>query len=245
MKYVDPDGRDWTENIETGDVTWNKNATSSDNTPKGFIYRGTSYQREKIWTNQIVKGNSESGLMQESYNSDKNMTYKNLTPWMDAAYEELGTARFKGAASNPKIEAYLSYTNLTGTALNDATSWCAGFANFALETSGVRGTGSAMALSFRNWGEDLNSPAYGSIASISYGGGKGHVGFVIGVNNNGQILIIGGNQGAAIKGGENEVNISPNSVSSFRYNYPMGLNPYFKLPTLNITGKSINYGNTR
>jgi uncharacterized protein (TIGR02594 family) len=245
IMITDPTGMDWVENNETKDITWNKNVTSADNTPDGFTYRGTSYQREKIWTNQIVKGNSESGLMQESYNSNGNMAYNNLTPWIDAAFEELGTARFEGAASNPRIEEYLTYTQLTGTAINDATSWCAGFANFALETSGVDGTGSAMALSFRNWGESLDAPAYGSVATISYGGGKGHVGFVIGINSKEQILILGGNQGSTIRSGQNEVNISPNSVSSFKYNYPAGLSPYYKLPTLNITGKSISYGNTR
>lgn len=38
------------------------------------------------------------------------MTYKNLTPWIDAAFEELGTARFEGEASNPRIEEYLTHT---------------------------------------------------------------------------------------------------------------------------------------
>ncbi len=240
---------DWVETAN-GDIIWRNDVTKENYQNEGVLgkdetYRGTSYQREKIWTNQNVKGNSETGLMQESYNSDGNMTYNNLTPWIDAAFKELGTARLEGSASNPRIEEYLTYTQLKGKDINDATSWCAGFANFALETGGVDGTGSAKALSFRNWGVSLDAPAYGSVATISYGGGYGHVGFVIGVNSKGQILILGGNQGAAIRGGQNEVNISPNSISSFKYNYPGGLSPYYKLPILNISGKSISYGNTR
>ena len=172
LKFIDPTGMDWVENNDTGDITWNKNVTSAENTPDGFTYRGSTYERERIWTNQIVDGNRESGLMLESYNTDGNMTYKNLTPWIDTAFEELGTARFEGEASNPRIEEYLTHTQLTGAAINDKTSWCAGFANFALESREIKGTGSAMALSFRHFGESLDNPAYGSIATISYGGGK-------------------------------------------------------------------------
>ena len=245
LKFIDPTGMDWVENNDTGDITWNKNVTSAENTPDGFTYRGSTYERERIWTNQIVDGNRESGLMLESYNTDGNMTYKNLTPWIDAAFEELGTARFEGEASNPRIEEYLTHTQLTGAAINDKTSWCAGFANFALESREIKGTGSAMALSFRHFGESLDNPAYGSIATISYGGGKGHVGFVVGKNSNGQILILGGNQGAAKKGGQNEVNISPNSASKFKYNYPAGYKPYYNLPVLNIKGKAVSYETTR
>ena len=33
VKLVDPDGEDWVENKETGDIIWNKNATSPETTP--------------------------------------------------------------------------------------------------------------------------------------------------------------------------------------------------------------------
>ena len=186
-------------------------------------------------------------LMKESYNSNGKMSYSNLTPWVDKAFAELGTARFAGVeSSNPRIEEYLNHTQLTGSAINDQTAWCAGFVNFTLETSGIEGTGYAPALSFRgSWGQNLDKPAYGSVATVSYGHGQGHVGIVIGVNPNGQVLILGGNQGAAVPGGQNEVNISPNNQSSFKYHYPKGLAPFYDLPKLNISGKSIDYVNTR
>ena len=249
IKLIDPDGMDWVEG-KNGDITWRKNVNIKNYRNKGVlksgeIYRGTSYKREKVWTNVNVRGNHESGLMLESYNSNGKMSYQNLTPWVDKAFEELGVARFAGAASNPRIEEYLSHTQLKGADINDATSWCAGFANFTLETSGINGTNSARALSFRKWGQHLSEPAYGSIATISYGEGKGHVGIVVGINREGRILILGGNQGAAIKGGQNEVNISPNNPTKFKYNYPQGVSPYYKLPILNIKGKALNYGNTR
>ncbi|HHT22355.1 MAG TPA: hypothetical protein GXZ87_03435 [Bacteroidales bacterium] len=53
---VDPTGMDWVENNETGNITWNKNATSADNTPEGFTYRGITYAREKEWNNNKYVG---------------------------------------------------------------------------------------------------------------------------------------------------------------------------------------------
>src|SRR5574344_147411 len=55
VRYVDPTGMDWVEHDETSDLTWNNDVTSADNTPDGFTYRGTSYTREKVWTNQLVR----------------------------------------------------------------------------------------------------------------------------------------------------------------------------------------------
>jgi len=250
IRFVDTNGDDWVESKDGG-VRRNENVTAKNYQDKGIlgedeISRGTSYERNRIWSNINVSGNVENGLMKETYKVDGKMEYANLTPWVDKAFEEMGVARFEGQASNSRIEKYLTYTQLKGADINDATSWCAGFANFTLETSDVQGTGSAMAMSFRgSWGQNLENPAYGSIATVSYGRGKGHVGIVIGTNINGQILILGGNQGASVPGGQNEVNISPNSTSKFKYHYPKGSTPTYNLPILNLTGKSINYGNTR
>ena len=246
---IDPNGAkdDWVEGAD-GNITWRDDITSANDKDlkSNETYRGLSYKRDKIWSNVNIGGNVENGLMSESYNSDRSMTYVNNTPWVDRAFEELGVARFEGIESNSRIEEYLTYTQLKGKDINDATSWCAGFVNFTLETSGVDGTGYATALSFRNkWGQALENPAYGSIATISYGDGKGHVGIVVGTNNDGRILILGGNQKASVPGGQNEVNISPNSASKFKYHYPKGSNPTYNLPIFNLTGKSINYGNTR
>ena len=67
VKLVDPDGNDWVENKETGDVTWNKNVTSPSTTPEGYIYRGRDYVRDKIWTQQKVGNKYVSGLIREHY----------------------------------------------------------------------------------------------------------------------------------------------------------------------------------
>jgi uncharacterized protein (TIGR02594 family) len=252
VKFIDPTGMDWVENNETSDITWNKNVTSADNTPEGFTYRGTSYQREKIWTNQIVKGNSESGLMQEIYNSDGNMTYKNLTPWIDVAFEEFNKGIVE-TGSNPEIIKYWEYTQMPAVAANpnhrdtkyaqavmksDKESWCASFVNWVLETSGISGTMHAKASSFQGWGQNLETtPVYGAIVYMNYS----HVGFVVGQNPNGSIVLLGGNQPG------DAVNLNPTGRAAINQSrYPIGYIPTtLPLPQMNVQRGSMNYGNTR
>jgi uncharacterized protein (TIGR02594 family) len=65
--------------------------------------------------------------------------------------------------------------------------------------NGIAGTGSAAALSWQNYGVSAGSdPSYGAIAVMSRGGGLGHVGFVAGVDLNGNVVLLGGNQADAV-----------------------------------------------
>lgn len=56
---------------------------------KDEIYRGQSYTRDKIWMDVNIKGDSESGLMTENYLPSGEIKYKNNTPWVDVAVEEM------------------------------------------------------------------------------------------------------------------------------------------------------------
>lgn len=73
---VDPDGMadDWVESKETGNITWDDNATSADNTPDGFIYRGQTYARAKQYDNVNVKGTIVNGNALEVYKADKTLS---------------------------------------------------------------------------------------------------------------------------------------------------------------------------
>lgn len=115
--------------------------------------------------------------------------------WISTAEAETGTSELKGSKHNSRI---IEYHATTGKFKDDETPWCASFVNWVLKNSGQSGTGSASALSFKNYGKKLKKPAYGSIGVISWGGGKGHVGFVVG-KQNGKILLLGGNQGDSVK----------------------------------------------
>lgn len=116
-------------------------------------------------------------------------------PWIPIAEGEIGQREIKGARHNPRV---LEYHATTGRFSDDETPWCASFVNWVLLQAGQSGTGSARALSFRSYGEELDRPAYGSIAVFSWGGGKGHVGFVVGKQGD-SLLVLGGNQGNQVK----------------------------------------------
>lgn len=155
-------------------------------------------------------------------------------PWMSIATGQLGQEE-ENPGHNSSI---IGYHATTGGFKDDETPWCSSFVNWSLKGAGIKGTNSARALSWSGWGNSLKKPAYGSIAIINYGGGKGHVGFVAGMNRSGRVILLGGNQSDMVK-------YSAFSRSSIKeYVYPPGYVPYYNLPLLQIGGKS-SYHSTR
>lgn len=77
------------------------------------------------------------------------------------------------------------------------TAWCAAFVNATLSKTGLDGTGALNARSFLDWGEEVTTPQLGDVVVLSRGTDPalGHVGFFKGFDANGNILILGGNQG--------------------------------------------------
>ena len=77
------------------------------------------------------------------------------------------------------------------------TPWCAAFVNAMLKTSGDVGTQSNMARSFLNYGKKTDRPSEGDIVVLRRGGSRvlGHVGFYAGEDENGNVQVLGGNQG--------------------------------------------------
>ncbi len=129
--------------------------------------------------------------------------------WLAVAEGETGVAEIVGKKHNPRV---LEYHATTGGFKDDETPWCASFVTWVMKKAGVGGGfASAGAVAWANFGEktetkipgkapikDGKTPAYGAIAVFSYGGGKGHVGFVVGKKGN-NILVLGGNQGNMVK----------------------------------------------
>ena len=250
MAAIKPD--DWVEDSK-GNVTWRSDVTADNYKTllkDGETYRGTSYQREKIWNNVKLGGETLNGLMSESYNSNGKMTYENLTPWVNSAFNEM-SKNITETGSNPEITKYWQYTQMPGAAKgpagdknaeyargvlkSDKESWCAAFVNWNLETNGIKGTMHALAYSFKGYDQSLSKPAYGAIAVMNYS----HVGIVVGSNADGRIILLGGNQGDA-------VNLSPNSKTAvLQYRYPSAGSPNYNLPTYNLKGRSLTGASTR
>ena len=74
-----------------------------------------------------------------------------------------------------------------------STVFSAGFVGGVLEECGIRSSRSAAARSYLNWGRELKGPAVGAIGVFERGPVNGHVGFIVGRNADGQLVLLSGN----------------------------------------------------
>ena len=115
-------------------------------------------------------------------------------PWMRIARSELGVTACAPGQSNPRITEYHEGTNIRG--YDDKASWCSSFVNWCLGRAGIEGTGSALARSWLDWGEQIDEPRLGCIAVLyrdDPASWKGHVGFFLRIEGR-RIHLLGGNQ---------------------------------------------------
>lgn len=128
-------------------------------------------------------------------------------PWLEWAFGEVGVRRTNKAPGNPRIIEYWKLFKMSGIK-NERTPWCSGFVGAALESSGISTASPASTYKMRTkdsskywlvWhgGCKLAQPAYGCIAVMERQGG-GHVGFVVGRTEDGDLILLGGNQGSAV-----------------------------------------------
>lgn len=164
---------------------------------------------------------------------------RNEPTFLRIARSYMWLKEYRGSKHNPKIVEW--WIKLGLPFRNDETPWCAGFVGGVLEEAGIRSTRSAAARSYnwKGWGQVLEGPVVGAVVSLWRGkrrGAYGHVGFVVGKDQYGNLMILGGNQG-------NQVNIRPFSPTRvLSYHYPKGLKlphaPGFgNLPTVNSNGR--------
>lgn len=114
-------------------------------------------------------------------------------PWIVSARAHLGAREIKGFRHNPVIVNFWKLARLSGIK-NDEVPWCAGFVGAMLEANGIKSARSDSSRAYLNWGQGIDAPEYGCVVVFSRPGG-GHVGFCVGVDQGGRLLILGGNQG--------------------------------------------------
>jgi uncharacterized protein (TIGR02594 family) len=146
--------------------------------------------------------------------------------WITEARKHIGLQEIKGAAHHPEILQMWKDIKRGGIK-DDETPWCAAYVGAMLERVGIRSTRFESAKSYLQWGTLLTTPVVGCIVVFSRAGGGGHVGFFLGYDAKGNLMILGGNQ-------SDGVNIRAFPVSrATGYRYPAGqLIPSTPIPTL-------------
>lgn len=116
----------------------------------------------------------------------------NEPSWLIEARKHLGLSEVKGAAHNAEILKMWRDIKRGGIK-DDETPWCAAFLGAMLERVGIRSTRFESAKSYLQWGVTLTNPVVGCVVIFSRDGG-GHVGFFLGYDEKGNLMILGGNQ---------------------------------------------------
>lgn len=137
--------------------------------------------------------------------------------WLMEAYKHIGQREIVGRKHNPLILRW--WTAIRAPFTDDETPWCAAYVGGVLEAVGIRSSRSAMARSYLRWGINMRRPHVGCVVVFWRGSpqsASGHVGFAVGKDRAGNLLILGGNQGNAV----NIKPFSPHRVLSYRW--PIG-----------------------
>jgi uncharacterized protein (TIGR02594 family) len=137
--------------------------------------------------------------------------------WLRRARQEIGVSEIAGKQHSKRVLSYWELSKLPFR--DDETPWCAGFVGAMLEDCGIKSTRSGMARSYEKWGQPCGAIP-GAIVVFwrgSKSSGSGHVGFVTGKDQYGNIMVLGGNQSDA-------VNIKPFDTSRIvGYRWPAGV----------------------
>ena len=121
--------------------------------------------------------------------------------WLEAGIKLIGTKEFSGSKDNKVIIDWAKDEGggIEASYTHDSIPWCALFANHILTKVGLKGTETLWALDFAGkWpAVRLASPAVGAFAPMKRNGG-GHITVVVGKDQHGNIMGLGGNQSDAV-----------------------------------------------
>jgi len=152
--------------------------------------------------------------------------------WLIEAEKNIGVTEAKGGKHNSRIVGWLQ--KLRAWWADDETPWCGTFvAHCMVEANQPIPKAWYRAKAWLDWGNPVSVPVVGAVVVFDRQGG-GHVGFVVGKDKAGNLMVLGGNQADA-------VNIKPFPMSRVTgLRVPKGyLMPadHYKLPVLASDGK--------
>jgi uncharacterized protein (TIGR02594 family) len=162
----------------------------------------------KVWS-LIQRGLNHAGFYKGTYKGRPGVKTKaayedyingdsRVPQWMTIARKEVGTKEFAGTADNPEVLKYLKSVDTLSVSAqrDDETAWCSAFVNWCMEEAGIKGTESAAARSWLEWGRKLSEPMEGCVVVLwreSPDSWKGHVGFLV-KETASNVFLLGGNQ---------------------------------------------------
>lgn len=161
------------------------------------------------------------------------------TRWIRIARAYIGQREIKGKNHNPLIVKW--WKDIKAVFRDDETSWCGAFVGGVLREAGLPIVeNGAAARSWLKLKVKLDKPAVGCVVVFWRGnvnGWSGHVGFVVGRDRHGNLMVLGGNQSDA-------VNIKPfplHRVLGYRWPSVAPDPARYNLPILASDGKvSVN-----
>ena len=155
--------------------------------------------------------------------------------WIVRARSYIGLREIKGPKHEGRILKF--WEAIKAPFRDDETSWCGAFVGGVLVESGLPiVSGGAAARSWLKLPVKLDRPAVGCVVIFWRGspsGWSGHVGFVVGRDKPGNLMVLGGNQADA-------VNVKPfavNRVLGYRWPSKWPTQDRFDLPVLSSDGK--------
>lgn len=116
--------------------------------------------------------------------------------WVAEARKYIGLKEIPGPKHNSIIQGWLKRLNAWWS--DDETPWCGVFVAQCLQAVDIKYPGAwYRAKAYLDWGDKIDMPEYGCVVVFTREGG-GHVGFVVGKDDKGRIMVLGGNQGNAV-----------------------------------------------
>ena len=136
--------------------------------------------------------------------------------WLTRARAFVGLKEVPGRATAPIISKWLVMLNAWWR--DDETPWCGVFVAAIMRLEDFDPPPAwYRARAWLDWGSTIREPALGCVVVFERGG-AGHVGFVVGNDEAGRLMVLGGNQGNAV------------SIAPFDRNRVLG----YRWPTTNI-----------
>lgn len=116
--------------------------------------------------------------------------------WLQRARCDLGLRELPGAPTAPRIAGWLQ--QLGAWWRDDETPWCGTAVAAWMTACGIAPPSTwYRARAWSDWGSRLVNPVTGCVVVFERVGG-GHVGLVVGQDQRGRLLVLGGNQGDAV-----------------------------------------------